>query len=207
MVKSGMHAALFLMMFCSIALAQGGPGGGGTQGDGVWLRNAYFGEFQTFDRCFGHQPQSGTYHDHVQPILGWAFDGYPAWALAHHAGLNETYDDGKPAFPYIMGMQYYGSVNGGNAATVPTTAQDYFSNGRLAGSTTAPQVTSWYTAHSNDDARAGSGFDPSAGGQVTWPFAMPSRSAIERWRDERHKSRHTASALHRPSAFGSTAFR
>lgn len=39
-----------------------------TQGDGVWLRNAYFGEAQTFDACGGHQPQSGQYHHHAAPV-------------------------------------------------------------------------------------------------------------------------------------------
>ena len=56
-----------------VALAQGpgggGPGGGGgASGDGIWRRNAYFGEFQTFDTCLGHQPGSGQYHYHVTPV-------------------------------------------------------------------------------------------------------------------------------------------
>jgi uncharacterized protein (TIGR03437 family) len=37
------------------------------QGDGVWLRNAYFGEAQTFDACVGHQPGNGQYHHHAAP--------------------------------------------------------------------------------------------------------------------------------------------
>src|SRR5437016_469911 len=41
------------------------PGG---SGDGIWRRNAYYGEFQTFDPCLGHQPGSGQYHYHVSPI-------------------------------------------------------------------------------------------------------------------------------------------
>ncbi|MBM3735648.1 MAG: YHYH protein [Acidobacteria bacterium] len=44
------------------ALAQ--PGG---QGDGIWRRDAYFGEAQTFDACQGHQPQTGEYHHHASP--------------------------------------------------------------------------------------------------------------------------------------------
>ena len=44
------------------------PPGPMQQGDGIWIRNAYFGELQTFDRCFGHQPGNGLYHHHVQPI-------------------------------------------------------------------------------------------------------------------------------------------
>ena len=50
---------------CSIAAFAQPPGG---QGDGIWLRNAYYGESQTFDRCLGHQPGNGQYHHHVQPV-------------------------------------------------------------------------------------------------------------------------------------------
>jgi uncharacterized protein (TIGR03437 family) len=38
------------------------------QGDGIWLRDAFFGEAQTFDACVGHQPASGMYHHHANPI-------------------------------------------------------------------------------------------------------------------------------------------
>ncbi len=50
------------------ALAQGPPPPGGQSGDGVWLRDAYFGEAQTFDACVGHQPPSGQYHHHASPV-------------------------------------------------------------------------------------------------------------------------------------------
>ncbi len=47
----------------------GPPGGGGMQqGDGIWLRNAYYGELVTFDPCFAHQPGNGQHHNHVNPI-------------------------------------------------------------------------------------------------------------------------------------------
>ena len=46
----------------------GGPPPGGGAGDGIWLRNAYFGEAQTFDACVGHQPGTGQYHHHADPI-------------------------------------------------------------------------------------------------------------------------------------------
>ncbi len=36
-------------------------------GDGIWVRNAYYGERQTFDACVGHQPQNGAYHHHASP--------------------------------------------------------------------------------------------------------------------------------------------
>jgi len=66
---------LFLSMAAAVVLAQGpppgGPGGGpggGTQGDGIWRRNAYYGEALTFDGCVGHQPQTGMYHYHANPL-------------------------------------------------------------------------------------------------------------------------------------------
>jgi len=47
----------------------GGPGGapGGSGGDGIWRRNAYYGELLTFDSCIGHQPGGGSYHYHANP--------------------------------------------------------------------------------------------------------------------------------------------
>jgi len=60
---------IFTILPGSLLLAQppgGGPGGG--SGDGIWQRNAAYGEIETFDYCNGHQPQSGTYHHHVNPI-------------------------------------------------------------------------------------------------------------------------------------------
>ncbi len=279
------------------------PGGGppGGSGNGIWLRNAYFGEKETFDACLGHQPGSGQYHHHVQPvclraqlndnlelvatgrtgaayrekssgwthspILGWALDGYPIygpygysdpknassaikrmnsgfrlrkiakrdslpdWALPYHSGvsqqlsatqvgpeINETFplgryaedheyvqnlgdldqyngrfaitpdfpsgtyayfitlnDDGTPAFPFILGLQFYGSATGGQARTIPTDAQDYFANGKYAttSSTTDAQLKSFYTRNSQTIAQAVIGWDPSAGPQTTWPGTQP----------------------------------
>ena len=34
----------------------------------MWRRNAFYGETQTFDSCVGHQPQSGDYHYHANPL-------------------------------------------------------------------------------------------------------------------------------------------
>jgi uncharacterized protein (TIGR03437 family) len=69
-----MKAAVFLFVLTAGTLiyAQppgGGPpgGGGGASGDGIWRRNAGFGESLTFDSCEGHQPNSGQYHYHVNP--------------------------------------------------------------------------------------------------------------------------------------------
>src|SRR5262249_20787219 len=97
---------------------------------------------------------------------------FPSGTYAYFVTIN---DDGTPAFPYIIGAQYYGSVAGGSTTTVPATAQDYFANGSYSGlSSTLPQLTSWFTGGSNQNAKVGSGFDPSAGAQSTWPFLVPS---------------------------------
>jgi uncharacterized protein (TIGR03437 family) len=37
-------------------------------GDGIWRRNAYYGELLTFDSCVGHQPGNGMYHYHANPL-------------------------------------------------------------------------------------------------------------------------------------------
>lgn len=65
-------AAGLLLLTTAGLLAQppGGPGQGpgGGSGDGIWLRNAYYGEAQTFDSCVGHQPGNGQYHHHANPL-------------------------------------------------------------------------------------------------------------------------------------------
>jgi uncharacterized protein (TIGR03437 family) len=292
---------IILLLCCYVtAWGQGGP-----QGDGIWLRNAAYGESQTFDKCFGHQPGNGQYHHHIHPaclraqlddnlvagsagrtgtvyreksapwkhspILGWMFDGYPIygpygytdaqnpnsaikrlksgfrlrtltqrttlpdWALSHHTGIsqqlsasqygpdvsdtfplgryvedfefvpglgdldayngrfaitpefpNGTYayyvtinDDGSPAFPYIIGLQYYGSVTGSNNAAAPASAQGYFSNGAYTQTVTGvPQLNSWFTKNSQQEAQVVSGFDPSAGAKTTWPTDVPTGANI-----------------------------
>src|SRR5438270_11149357 len=59
------------MMVFAATIAFGQPGGGGPgggSGDGIWSRNAAFGELETFDQCNGHQPGSGMYHHHINPV-------------------------------------------------------------------------------------------------------------------------------------------
>lgn len=299
MSKNLMNSAIliFWLLVCSVAVWAQPPQ---QQGDGVWVRNAYYGEAQTFDKCLGHQPGNGQYHHHAHPvclraqlednlvtvntgrtgtvyrekvapwthspILGWALDGYPIygpygfsdpnnansaikrmkssfklraltqrtslpdWALAHHPNTpqmlaanqygpdvsdafplgryvedfdfvsgfgdldqyngrmcvtpefpNGTYayfvtldDNGTPAFPYIIGMQYYGNLTGSNNAVAPATAQSFFANGAYTQTgVSAPQLAAWFTKNSQQDARVVSGFDPSAGAKTTWPVDRP----------------------------------
>ena len=291
------------ILLLAVATAFGQPPPMG-QGDGIWVRDAYWGEAQTFDGCNGHQPGNGQYHHHANPvclraqlddnievvrstrtgvvyrekatptkhspILGWAFDGYPIygpygysdarnpqsgvrrmrssfrlrnitnrqtlpdWALAIHPGVPQqlnpnqygpaiagqfplgryqedfdfvaglgdldvhngrmavtpeypqgTYayfitidEPGKPLFPYILGPQYYGTVNGGTERNVPAEATEFRSGG---GTTSAqpPVVSAWYTRGANEAARVASGFNPSAGAQTTWPFEVPAGRQIQ----------------------------
>lgn len=294
---------LTIILFSIYALTiQAQPGGGG---GGIWIRNAYYGEGHTFDRCLGHQPGNGAYHHHAHPIclraqlndnvvtvstsrtgtvykeksapwthspiLGWAFDGYPiygpygysdpakansaikrikssfqlrtmtqrttlpTWALAHHTGISQTLtaaqygsdvsdiyplgryvedydvvtsagdldqyngrfavtpeypsgtyayyttinDDGSPAFPYIVGMQYYGSVTGNASTTAPTGATTYYTNGAYTQTLTGvPQLNSWFTKNSQQNAQVVGGFDPSAGAKTMWPTDVPTGATV-----------------------------
>jgi len=66
----GTALRILALTFLPIAIwAQPGGGpGGGASGDGIWTRNAAFGEAETFDQCNGHQPQTGQYHHHLNPV-------------------------------------------------------------------------------------------------------------------------------------------
>lgn len=51
------------------------------RGDGIWNRNAVFAEAATFDASNAHQPESGEYHYHDNPL-----------ALRYQLGDNVSYD-------------------------------------------------------------------------------------------------------------------
>ena len=86
----------------------GGPPGAHGGGDGIWMRNALLAEQPTFDPCNAHQPPTGEYHYHADPVclrlqlndnilktgsqyieakapwrhspvLAWAYDGNPVY--------------------------------------------------------------------------------------------------------------------------------
>ncbi len=293
------------LAFCLLINGSCGAQPPGQQGGGIWIRNAYYGEGHTFDKCLGHQPGNGAYHHHAHPIclraqlndnvvavkngrlgatyveksapwthspiLGWAFDGYPiygpygysdptsassairrikssfqlrnitqrttlpTWALAHHTGVSQTLsanqygpevsdiyplgryvedfdvvtstgdldqyngrfavtpeypngtyayyttlnEDGSPAFPYIVGMQYYGSVTGNASTAAPSGATTYFTNGAYTQTVTGvPHLNSWYTKNSQQNAQVVSGYDPSAGAKTTWPTDVPTGATV-----------------------------
>ena len=266
----------------------------GISGDGVWLRNAVYAEEVTFDPCNAHQPPSGEYHYHADPvclryqlgdniqklgttdldpqytekttgfahspILAWAFDGYPIYgpygysnptnssslvrrmvssyalrAIAQRHSLpqwaataqglsttltasqygpdvsgtyplgryvedydytansgdldqyngrftvtpdfpNGTYayfvtidSTGAPAFPYVLGLQYNGTVSGGSINAVTEATSVYFANHTSQGAASAtPLISSWFTKNSSQYAQVISGAIPNAGPQTTW---------------------------------------
>jgi len=70
---------------------------------GVWNRNAYYWEGESFDSCKGHADQSGTYHNHIDPscmytksssthspIIGFAFDGFPIYGPYGYTDPNDA---------------------------------------------------------------------------------------------------------------------
>ena len=59
-----MSKMTLLVLSAAVAMAQ--PPGGG-MGDGIWQREAVFGEGQTLDSCNAHQPGTGAYHNHASP--------------------------------------------------------------------------------------------------------------------------------------------
>jgi hypothetical protein len=258
---------------------RGGPGG---RGDGIWLRNAVSAESPTFDPCNAHQPQTGEYHYHDNPvclrlqlndnirkegpaykeqpgpwhhspILGWAYDGNPiygpygysnlkdaaspvarmrsgfhlravsqrhtlaAWAAAVHGVKSqldeaqygpdvdpahplgwyvEDYDfsaadldvyngrftvtpdfpkgtyayfvtideKGQPAFPYVLGRQYFGEVPSRRNRVMPGTIRAYGVK-----TESAPLLNSWMTRYSQESARVIDGHHPDEGAVSTWP--------------------------------------
>jgi hypothetical protein len=292
-------AALALIVGCAASVAStsstgstGGTGGtGGTttwngSGDGVWRRDAKYGEAVTFDPCNAHQPGSGEYHYHVNPvclryqlsdniqklgstdlvpnytekttglvhspILGYAYDGYPiygpygystatsassgvrrmvssyalrtdntttrtslpGWAavaqgfsttMATYAltstqygpAVSTTYplgryiedyqytansgdldqyngrycvtpdfpsgtyayfvtidSTGAPAFPYVLGLQFNGTEQGGTVTSISESTTGYFANHAMVGSSSSvPQIKGWFTQNSSQYAK------------------------------------------------------
>ena len=278
-----------------------GGGSGSTWtggGDGVWRRDAKYGEAVTFDPCNAHQPGSGEYHYHVNPvclryqlgdniqklgsndltpnytekttglvhspILGYAYDGYPiygpyGYSTANNAGsgvrrmvssyalrtdntttrtslpgwaavaqgfsttlatysltatqygpaVSTTYplgryiedyeytagsgdldqyngrycvtpdfpggtyayfitidSTGAPAFPYILGLQFNGTVNGGKVTSITETVTNYFLNHLMVGnSNSTPQINGWLTRNSSQYATIQNGTGTTA---TTW---------------------------------------
>jgi uncharacterized protein (TIGR03437 family) len=60
--------SLIIVLAATAQPPVGGPPGAGASGDGIWVRNAAYGEAETFDSCNAHQPNVGMYHNHINPV-------------------------------------------------------------------------------------------------------------------------------------------
>jgi uncharacterized protein (TIGR03437 family) len=100
----------------------------------------------------------------------------PEYPNGTYAYFVTVASDGSPAFPYIINVQLYGVTGGGgNAPAVSSDAADYFANGALTQPASSdPQLATWYTKGSAQNALAITGFDPSTGPSTTWPTNAPS---------------------------------
>ena len=94
-VLTSASALIFLLACCPAAFAQ-------ATGDGIWIRSAFFGEAQTFDRCLGHQPGQGQYHHHVHPIcLRAQLDDNLVTISTGHTGTQYR-DKAASCSPYVV---------------------------------------------------------------------------------------------------------
>jgi len=101
---------------------------------------------------------------------------FPGGTYAYYVTIA---DDRSPAFPYIINVQLYGASNGGNSPTVAADAVDYFNSGALTQPASAdPQLASWYTKGSLQNATAITGYDPSTGASTTWPTNKPANITV-----------------------------
>ena len=96
----------------------------GMIGSGIWERDAYFGEIATFDPANAHQPGSGQYHMHINPIAlryqladnatySAVSDSYSEYTNSlHHSPILGWAFDGYP----IYGPYGYSDPNSATAA-------------------------------------------------------------------------------------------
>ena len=71
---------------------------------GIWQRNAYYFEGDSFDSCSGHPGPNGEYHHHLNPnclynsadsskhspLIGYAFDGFPIYGPFGYTSGNDS---------------------------------------------------------------------------------------------------------------------
>jgi len=71
---------------------------------------------------------------------------FPSGTYAYFITIDST---GKPAFPYYIGLQYYGTVGGSSVTSISESTTSYFANHAMVGSSSSvPEVNKWYTANS-----------------------------------------------------------
>jgi len=73
----------------------------GMIGSGIWERDAKFGEAVTFDPANAHQPGSGQYHCHINPI-----------ALRYQLGDNATYNSSSDTYSENTNNLQHSSIVG-----------------------------------------------------------------------------------------------
>ncbi|MBX7247352.1 MAG: YHYH protein [Candidatus Sumerlaeaceae bacterium] len=70
-------------------------------GDGIWNRLAYVAEVLTFDPANSHQPDSGQYHTHLNPI-----------ALRYQLGDNVAYNSGTDTYSETTASAHHSPIIG-----------------------------------------------------------------------------------------------
>jgi len=127
----------------------GGPGGGGASGDGIWRRNAAFGEVQTFDTCEGHQPGNGTYHYHVNPVCLRAQLG-DNLVLVKNSRVGNFYQEKTSGFTHSPilgwaqdGYPIYGPYGYSDPKNASSTVRRMVSSFQLRSITTRTSLPTW----------------------------------------------------------------
>jgi hypothetical protein len=92
---------------------------------------------------------------------------FPNGTYAYFVTIDST---GAPAFPYVLGLQYYGTVSGGAFTSISEATTISFNNHAQVGTASSvATVNSWFTQNSSQFVRVISGADTAAGAQTTWP--------------------------------------
>lgn len=78
--------------------------------------------------------------------------------------------EGQPAFPYYMGLQFYGSASGGSVNSITESTTVYFENHELqTAASTEPQLAAWYLGNSDHYAQILNETNLAAGPVEIWP--------------------------------------
>lgn len=96
---------------------------------------------------------------------------YPQGTYAYYLTIDEN---GAPAFPYTIGLQYYGVYTAPNTTSVPDAAQDYIREGALAqAASMTALLRSWSTQFARQAAQVVLGYAPDEAPKTTWPVDAP----------------------------------
>jgi hypothetical protein len=128
------------LLLAAAAIAQPPPM---QQGDGVWLRNAFYGEAQTFDACVGHQPGNGQYHHHASPncLRAQLDDNIMTVRTTRTGPVFAERPSGKPS--PILGWAFDGYPIYGPYARIDGTVRRVRSSFRLRSITNRQSLPDW----------------------------------------------------------------